>query len=263
MSAAARRGAHVRAVGLALAVVLGMTACASSRVVSRSPDARPGSASPVRVSQPKHGATYMVQRGDTIYRIATSNGITPLDLALWNGIGAPYTIYPGQRLNLYPDGPRRAAATAPGTRPGTPPPAATRPPVAQAPAAAPVRAPFSWRWPADGGLVERFAAGDPTRQGIGIGGNAGAPVRAAADGTVVYSGSGLVGYGELIIVKHDDNWLTAYGHNRVRLVNEGTLVRAGQQIAELGRTGASRDMLHFEIRYNGRPVDPLHYLPSR
>jgi lipoprotein NlpD len=88
-------------------------------------------------------------------------------------------------------------------------------------------------------------------------------VRAAADGVVVYSGSGLVGYGELIIVKHDEQWLSAYGHNRARLVNEGQRVRAGEQIAEMGRSGAARDMLHFEIRYDGRPQDPLSYLPRR
>ncbi|MDO5506531.1 MAG: peptidoglycan DD-metalloendopeptidase family protein [Pseudoxanthomonas suwonensis] len=248
---------------VAVALALALTACASSRVVSRAGDARATGQAPVRVSQPKHGATYVVQRGDTIYRIATGNGITPLDLALWNGIRAPYTIYPGQRLNLYPGGPSRpsASTTRPASRPGSSPrPAPARP---STPASAPVRAPFSWRWPADGGVIERFVNGDPTRQGIGIGGNAGAPVRAAADGTVVYSGSGLVGYGELIIVKHDDNWLSAYGHNRARLVNEGALVKAGQQIGELGRSGTSRDKLHFEIRYNGRPVDPSLYLPPR
>ncbi|RBG32399.1 hypothetical protein BRM61_11395, partial [Xanthomonas oryzae pv. oryzae] len=88
-------------------------------------------------------------------------------------------------------------------------------------------------------------------------------VRAAADGVVVYSGAGLVGYGELIIIKHNDQWLSAYGHNRKRLLNEGQSVKAGQQIAEMGRSGASRDMLHFEIRYNGKPVDPLLYLPKK
>jgi lipoprotein NlpD len=121
----------------------------------------------------------------------------------------------------------------------------------------------SWRWPTDGQILNRFTAGDPTRQGVDITGKGGQPVRAAGDGIVVYSGSGLVGYGELVIVKHDEQWLTAYGHNRSRKVNEGERVRAGQQIAELGRTGAARDMLHFEIRYNGKPVDPLTYLPAR
>ena len=129
--------------------------------------------------------------------------------------------------------------------------------------ATPASAPFAWRWPTDGSLVNSYAAGDPTRQGVDIAGNAGQPVRAAADGVVVYSGSGLVGYGELIIVKHNDQWLSAYGHNRARLVNEGQLVKAGQQIAEMGHSGAARDMLHFEIRYNGKPVDPQAYLPKR
>lgn len=121
----------------------------------------------------------------------------------------------------------------------------------------------SWRWPASGTLIGRFLAGDPTRQGINIAGNAGDAVQAAADGVVVYSGAGLIGYGELIIVKHNDTWLSAYGHNRKRLVGEGDGVRAGQTIAEMGRTGTSRDMLHFEVRRNGKPVDPLGVLPKR
>jgi len=88
-------------------------------------------------------------------------------------------------------------------------------------------------------------------------------VRAAADGVVVYSGNGLVGYGELVIIKHNDSFLSAYGHNRKRLVTEGQHVKAGQQIAEMGSTGASRDELEFQIRKDGNPVDPLDYLPSR
>ena len=115
----------------------------------------------------------------------------------------------------------------------------------------------------EGALLERFAAGDATRQGIDIAGNAGEPVLAASDGVVVYSGSGLVGYGELVIIKHSDEWLSAYGHNRKRLVAEGQRVKAGEPIAEMGSTGAPRDELHFEIRRNGRPVDPLQYLPGR
>jgi lipoprotein NlpD len=126
-----------------------------------------------------------------------------------------------------------------------------------------VQSTFAWRWPADGQLVGRYAPGEPTQQGIVIAGNAGAPVRTAADGVVVYSGSGLVGYGELVIVKHNDQWLSAYGHNRSRIVNEGQVVKAGQQIAEMGHSGAARDMLHFEIRYNGKPVDQLRDLPKK
>lgn len=121
----------------------------------------------------------------------------------------------------------------------------------------------NWRWPADGQRISGYVAGDQTKQGIDIAGKAGDPVRAAADGEIVYSGNGLIGYGELIIVKHNASLLSAYGHNRRRLVQEGDKVKAGQQIAEMGSSSASRDMLHFEIRRNGKPVDPLGFLPAR
>ncbi|WP_374381628.1 peptidoglycan DD-metalloendopeptidase family protein [Thermomonas sp.] len=235
-----------------------LAACGRSHVVREPGGSGVRGERPVQVSQPKYGATAVVQRGQTVYRIATENGITALDLALWNDIPPPYTIYPGQRLRLYPGGavkPSRPATSSASTRPA-PKPAA---PVVAPPAASSL----GWRWPTDGNVFGSFAAGDPTRQGIDIAGKAGQPVRAAADGVVVYSGSGLVGYGELVIVKHNDQWLSAYGHNRARLVNEGQLVKAGQQIAEMGRSGAARDMLHFEIRYNGKPVDPQAYLPKR
>jgi lipoprotein NlpD len=248
---------------LAAGCVLALAACSSSVVRTGSP---PRPVAPA-VSKPRPGGTVLVQRGDTLYSIATRNGITVLDLATWNGLAPPYTIYPGQRLRLYPGGGRssRPVAAAPTRRAdaGAKPPARVTPaaPAASAPPE-PASSGFPWRWPAQGQLIGRYVAGEPTRQGIDIAGTAGAPVRAAADGTVVYSGAGLVGYGELVIIKHSENWLSAYGHNRRRLVNEGQLVKAGEQIAEMGRSGAPRDMLHFEIRYNGRPVDPLRYLPA-
>jgi lipoprotein NlpD len=268
---------------LAALCVFGLLAgCAQTTVVRTAPRGKPQTVRPV--TPPKPGATAVVRKGDTVYRIATKHGVSPLDLAMWNRIAPPYTIHPGQRLRLTapdarrpepprPAGPKlappRVVGPAPSTRPptATSPPSTTTPPVARPPAPRPAPPPtaaaFDWRWPADGTLVGRFAAGDPTRQGIDIAGKSGAPVRAAADGVVVYSGAGLVGYGELIIVKHDEQWLSAYGHNRARLVNEGQRVRAGDQIAEMGRSGASRDMLHFEIRYNGKPQDPLLALPKR
>jgi lipoprotein NlpD len=251
----------MRLVAAVIAVVL-LAACGSSRVVREG-----GSRPPQRVSAPKYGASTVVRRGDTLYRIAVNNGISPLDLAMWNDVPPPYTIYPGQRLRLYPGG-RRAPAASPAiartpSRPGTRSPASIPSRPVTAPPAPPATSNITWRWPADGELIARYVAGEPTKQGIDIGGNGGAPVRAAGDGVVVYSGSGLVGYGELIIVKHNDAWLSAYGHNRARLVNEGQLVKAGQQIAEMGRSGAARDMLHFEVRYNGKPVDPLQYLPKK
>ena len=112
-------------------------------------------------------------------------------------------------------------------------------------------------------MVGMFTVGDPVKQGIDIAGQPGAPVRAAADGTVVYSGNGLIGYGELIIVKHNPAFLSAYGHNRKRLVQEGDRVKAGQTIAEMGASAANRNELHFEIRRNGKPANPLDYLPRR
>lgn len=251
MTTTTRSGKNLIRLWAAAMLMLALAACSST--VTR-----------VSGSAPKYGATTVVQRGDTLYRIATDNGVAVRDLAAWNGIPPPYTIYPGQRLSLYPGGgrstpPRAAAAPVRGTastaRPATPRPTT--------PSAPPVNSGVGWQWPVDGQLLSRFEAGEPTKQGIDIAGTGGAPVRSAGDGTVVYSGSGLVGYGELIIIKHNEQWLSAYGHNRNRLVNEGAVVKAGQQIAELGRTGASRDMLHFEIRYNGKPVDPLLYLPKK
>ena len=121
----------------------------------------------------------------------------------------------------------------------------------------------SWRWPGDGKVVGTFIAGDQIRQGIDIAGKSGDAVRAAADGEVVYSGNGLLGYGELIIIKHNANFLSAYGHNRTRLVKEGDKVKGGQQIAELGSSATAREELHFEIRKNGKPVNPLDFLPVR
>lgn len=275
---------------LAALCVFGLLAgCAQTTVVRTAPRGKPQTVRPA--TPPKPGATAVVRKGDTVYRIATRHGVSPLDLAMWNRIAPPYTIHPGQRLRLTapdarrpepprPAGPKPAPPRVVGSTPtptprpptGTSPSPSTSPPSTAAPVATPQAprpapppsaAAFDWRWPAEGTLVGRFAAGDPTRQGIDIAGKSGAPVRAAADGVVVYSGAGLVGYGELIIVKHDEQWLSAYGHNRARLVNEGQRVKAGEQIAEMGRSGASRDMLHFEIRYNGKPQDPLQALPKR
>lgn len=259
-----------RTLMVAMMMLALLAACGKSTVVRTSP--RGTAPAPRSVTPPSAGDTAVVSKGDTVYGIATRYGISPLDLAMWNRISPPYTIYPGQRMRLTapPDAGRGGAASRNdpppivSTTPQQPPrPPVTAPPKPLPPTTPPPAAGFTWRWPADGPILGGFAAGDPTRQGIDIGGKSGSPVRAAADGVVVYSGAGLVGYGELIIVKHDDQWLSAYGHNRARLVNEGQQVKAGEQIAEMGRSGASRDMLHFEIRYNGKPQDPQLTLPKR
>lgn len=160
-----------------------------------------------------------------------------------------------------PDPTAGPVAVAEAARPvGIPQPAAT----AATPATPlPLTDPERWLWPAEGRLLSRFQADDPARKGIRIGGDEGQPVVATAAGEVVYSGSGLIGFGELIIVKHSDRMLSAYAHNRRRLVVEGQRVAAGEQLAEMGRNDRNQPMLHFEIRVNGAPQDPLQYLPGR
>ncbi|MGE8219453.1 MAG: peptidoglycan DD-metalloendopeptidase family protein [Stenotrophomonas acidaminiphila] len=256
------KGASRAVAGMAVLLLVAMAAgCGTATVVKPSGSSASRGAATPRTSVPKPGQTAVVRRGDTLYALARIHNITPGDLAAWNGLSNPNAIYPGQTLRLYPGGatatatrPAAGSGSATATRPSAPPPAATP---------APANSGIGWRWPADGALVGRFVAGETTKQGIDIAGSSGQPVRAAGPGVVVYSGAGLVGYGELIIIKHNEQWLSAYGHNRKRLVNEGQNVKAGDQIAEMGRTGTSRDMLHFEIRYNGKPVDPLQYLPQK
>lgn len=166
-------------------------------------------------------------------------------------------------------------ATTPVAPPGAPaaPVTTTEPPPAQSVVAATPTPPsgatrsvagITWQWPASGKVIGGFQAGSGgDGAGLDIAGNLGDPVRAAASGTVVYSGNGLIGYGELIIIKHNDTYLSAYGHNSKRLVKEGQHVDAGQEIALMGASGAPRVELHFEIRKDGKPVDPLGYLPAK
>jgi lipoprotein NlpD len=249
---------------LAMAGLCLLAACGTATVVSRTGSST--ASAPAR-SIAKPGQTVTIRKGDTVYALARIHSITPADLIAWNRLSNPSTIYPGQVLKLYPSSASTASSTAV-TRPPAASGGTTRAPATvvsvPAPAAsAPASTGISWRWPADGVLVGRFVNGDTTKQGVDIAGTSGQDVRAAAAGTVVYSGAGLVGYGELIIIKHNDQWLSAYGHNRKRLVSEGQAVRSGDKIAEMGRTSAARDMLHFEVRYNGKPVDPLLYLPAK
>lgn len=249
-------------------LVSALAACGTATVVKPSgsggSSVGSGGSSAPRTSVAKPGQTAVVRRGDTLYALARIHNITPRDLASWNGLSEPYTIYPGQSLRLYPGGATTAGRPATGGTTTTPRPATgASTPATPVAAPAPVNSGIGWRWPADGVVVGRYVAGETTKQGVDIAGSSGQAVRAAGPGVVVYSGAGLVGYGELIIIKHNEQWLSAYGHNRKRLVNEGQSVKAGDQIAEMGRTGAARDMLHFEIRYNGKPVDPLQYLPAK
>ena len=198
--------------------------------------------------------TYTVRSGDTVYSIAWRHGVDYRDLARWNKLPGDYRIYPGQELELRgAAGPQRPALSA-AAKTGTP---ARKPPAP--PAADDVSV---WLWPTEGEIAAvRHAPTDS--QGLTISGHEGQVVRATAAGRVVYTGSGLRGFGNLLIIKHSNVFLSAYGHNRGLKVKEGDQVEAGQQVAEMGLGPGQAPMLYFEIRYNGRPVDPRWYLPPR
>lgn len=206
--------------------------------------------------KPDAPGQYTVRAGDTVYSIAWRHGLDYRELARWNQLPSDYRIYPGQRLTLQPPAGSRAAASQPQSR-ATPTPGSTKPPT---PAAEDNVA--NWLWPTEGAAVavSHTATGS---QGLTIAGREGQVVRAAAPGKVVYLGSGLRGFGQLLIIKHTDVFLSAYGHNRALSVREGDQVAAGQPIAEMGLGPSRKPMLYFEIRYNGRPVDPRLYLPDR
>lgn len=259
--------------------------------------------------------THTVERGETLYSIAWHYGLDWRRLARWNDIDAPYTIYPGQRLNLSrprtqpdsstrdtdkpEDAPKSVASDTDRMpeRQKDPEPetAAAKPDVSEAsdvsetpetperPETSPASAPESsadgepassdaerraasgtqgWHWPASGRVVDNHGASD-SRNGVDIGGEPGEPVWATKGGRVVYSGSGLKGYGKLVIIKHDAQYLSAYGYNRRLLVEEGEQVSAGDKIAEVGHGPHQKPMLHFEIRREGNSLDPVDILPAR
>lgn len=209
-------------------------------------------------------ATYTVRRGDNLYRIALAHGMTTHELAQLNGLRQPYTIYPGQDLSVR--GTARTAVlqaqpqqTGSSAQPTAPTRRASPPPRASA-----ANAP-SFQWPLQGQIITAYGGAEGARiDGIRIAARLGDPVRAAADGEVVYAGNELQGYGELVLVRHENNWVTAYGLNSVLRVNVGDRVTAGQHIADAGASGSeTRTALHFEVRRGVSPVDPMQVLPSR
>lgn len=243
---------------------------------------------------------YTVNKGDTLIRIGLETGQNHKDIAAWNNLDNPNLIEVGQVLRVVAPNVDPSTASATGTLPAAKPisvpkveargldnkggAAASGPVVASKPAApgsqpqasSPVAAvsPASatdasrealdepaWIWPANGPVVGAFEEGK--RKGVAIGGKEGDPVQASADGRVVYAGSGLRGYGNLVIIKHGGDYLTAYAHNKTLLVKEDQVVRKGQKIAEMGSTDADKVQLHFEIRKQGKPIDPSKQLPGR
>ena len=223
-------------------------------------------------SPPYEQRAYVVRAGDTLFSIAWQHGVDQRDLARWNGIKNPDLIRVGQRLLLAPPGASstqagasKASAAAASTHGGAPAAGsspAPKPSATKPEPALPNLPPPQWAWPVDGQVVTRFGSHEGIATGVGIGGRAGDPVRAAAAGRVVYAGSGLVGYGQLVIIKHNETYLTAYGYNSELLVMQGQDVARGQRIASMGLGPERQPRLHFEIRRNGVPVDPLQFFPG-
>ncbi len=285
-------------IGLALGLLLG--GC-GSRALSPAPvedrGAGPVSLAPVAietspapVAKPPPGVEnagkpgfYTVRSGDTLIRIGLDHGQSSRDLARWNNLDNPNRIEVGQVLRVVPPAgaaavakavPQSSVSSAPTPALAPLPPAADKPapqaaaaasaPAAPASSAAPAVSPeddIAWIWPSSGPVLAGFD--EVKNKGLDIGGAAGDPVLAAADGRVVYVGAGLRGYGNLIILKHNNTYLTAYAHNQTLLIKEDQTVRKGQKIAEMGSSDADRVKLHFEVRRQGKPVDPSKYLPPR
>jgi lipoprotein NlpD len=279
---------------VALLAACTITSTREAPVADRStPPAQPAAAPPADAGKPATprvataDGTYVVQPGDTLRAIAAAFGRDVKELARWNSIDDPSRIRVGQSLRVVPPSTEAAAVlpVAPAGPATTKPlevpvaPGATAPPAASpAPPAEPATAPgpvaavpetrpatpaptSDWIWPVNGRVIDKFD--EKRNKGIGIAGKEGDPVVASADGQVVYSGSGLRGYGNLVILKHNDDFISAYAHNRQILVKQGQVVKRGQRIAEVGRSDSTQPKLHFEIRRQGKPVDPLAYLPPR
>jgi lipoprotein NlpD len=245
---------------------------------------------PVQIERMRHERDwrpefYVVQKGDTLYSIAFNFGFDYHDVASLNGISDPTLIHVGQKIRLFPaEGSTAPQSTTPGEVETKDQPVvailpysaqavaqiekmqAVKPQVKPSPRVVPIlvndsgEGPVQWGMPANGKIIAGFSENDH-RKGIDIAGTLGQPVFASAAGKVVYRGSGLRGYGKLIIIKHNSTYLSAYAHNDKLLVKEGQMVAKGQKIAEMGSTAANRVELHFEIRKLGKPVDPAKYLP--
>ncbi len=211
-------------------------------------------------SAPVAPGYYRVQRGDTLSKIARENRTSTRNIARWNALTNPDAIEVGQVLRVEPPAGSASASGAPSAGAATTAKSDAR---SEAKADAPAKPGpgVSLVWPAQGTVIRGFDG--KNSKGIDIANSAGTPVVAAATGSVVYAGNGLRGYGNMLIVKHNDDYLTAYAHNRTLLVKEGQTVQQGQRIAEMGDTDSDRTMLHFEVRYMGRSTDPSRYLPPR
>jgi len=196
--------------------------------------------------------THIVRSGETLYSIAFRYGKSPDDLSRWNRLGDGSLIYPGQVLRLTGSS---GSSSRTASRASSPPPKPL-PSIPDQPAP-------RWKWPTSGRIDVEFGAKPGPGTGVLINGKSGQPIVAAASGRVVYAGSGLIGYGQLIILKHNETYLSAYGYTSSLLVKEGQDVKKGQRIATMGEGPERKPRLHFEIRRNGKPVNPRQFLSAR
>jgi len=204
------------------------------------------------------GSVYTVKRGDTLYRISRMTGSSVGELARLNGISAPYTLEIGQKLRV-----KSGSSAAKKTAVANTPRSRSSGSASVAKVAAPPIGAKCWRWPTSGRVIEPFSSSDGGNKGIDIAGSRGQPIYASAAGTVVYVGNQLRGYGNLVMIKHSDDYITAYAHNDTTLVNNGQKVSAGQKIATMGSSGSDSVNLHFQIRYRATALDPQRYLPPQ
>ncbi|MBJ7549355.1 peptidoglycan DD-metalloendopeptidase family protein [Marinomonas ostreistagni] len=235
-------------------------------------NSRNSSTAPSTRSIPSSGI-HRVQSGDTLFSIAFSYGLDYRNVASINGIAAPYIIYPNQKIRLRGSASRTAStASTSKTKPSTSAPktvtkkttekvnSSSRP---VSTVNIPEQKVSSWHWPIVGAVTKSFSNAGVSSKGIDIKGKNSEHVKAAADGVVVYAGNGLIGYGNLVIVKHNDVYLSAYAYNDRILVKEKQSVRAGDSLAIIGGKGSERPLLHFEVRRDGQPIDPLKVLPKQ
>lgn len=209
------------------------------------------------------GAVYTVKRGDTLYRISRITGSDVGELARLNGIRAPYTLEIGQRLRVKGSSGSASAKKKTAVAKSPKPRSSASGSASVAKVAAPPPGARCWRWPANGKIIEPFSTSDGGNKGIDIAGSRGQPVYASASGTVVYVGNQLRGYGNLVMIKHTEDYITAYAHNDTTLVSNGQKVSAGQKIATMGSSGSDSVNLHFQIRYRATALDPQRYLPPQ
>lgn len=243
---------------ISIVLLLTLTACGGSQAVA------PVGSYKAKSTQ-KPPSSYAVKSGDTLYSISWRYGMDYKTVASINNIRAPYTIYVGQKLR-FKGSSKVASKPTTRTKTYTIKKATTttkKTATKKSNTVYSANRTLKWQWPVYGKIISTYSESAAGRKGIDIAGKSGQSIKAAAAGKVVYSGNGLARYGNLIIIKHNDAYLSAYAHNKALLVKEGNNVKVGQKIATLGRTGTQRDQLHFEIRRNGKPVDPMRFLPKR